>query len=75
MLVQSIRKDAVNQTIKTVVNRIDKMGISEPTIAKSGDSQVQIQMPGYDNPEQAKILLGHTGAVTYFKCALMKQNF
>jgi len=69
MLVQSIRKDAVNQTIKTIINRIDKMGISEPTIAKSGDSQVQIQMPGYDNPEQAKILLGRTAQLVFQMCA------
>ena len=69
MLIKSIRSDAVNQTIKTITNRIDKMGISEPTIAKSGDSAVQIQMPGSDNPDQLRALLGRTAQLVFQMCA------
>lgn len=67
-LVQSIRSDAVNQTVTTIINRIDKMGVTEPSIARRGDDQVQIQLPGYDDPEQAKQLLGRTAQLNFQLC-------
>lgn len=67
-LVQSIKSDAVNQTITTLTNRIDKMGVTEPSIARRGDDQVQIQLPGYDDPEQAKSMLGRTAQLQFQMC-------
>jgi preprotein translocase subunit SecD len=64
-LIQSIRQDAVSQTITTIINRIDKMGVTEPSIARRGDDQVQIQLPGYDDPEQAKRMLGRTAQLQF----------
>ncbi len=66
--VDSIRNDAVNQTIKTITNRIDKMGVTEPSISRRGDDQVQIQLPGYDDPDQAKRLLGRTAQLQFQMC-------
>lgn len=66
---QSIRHDAVNQTITTIISRIDKMGVTEPSISKRGEDQVQIQLPGYDDPEQAKHLLGRTAQLQFQMCA------
>lgn len=67
--VQSIRQDAVHQTVTTITNRIDKMGVTEPSISRRGDDQVQIQLPGYDDPEQAKQLLGRTAQLQFQMCA------
>ena len=61
-----IRQDAVDQTMKTIRTRIDKMGVTEPSIAKRGDDQIQIQLPGYDNPEEAKSLIGRTAQLEFF---------
>ena len=66
--VQSIKSDAVNQTITTLNNRIDKMGVTEPSIARRGDDQIQIQLPGYDDPEQAKSMLGRTAQLQFQMC-------
>lgn len=68
-LVQNIRQDAVSQTITTIVSRIDKMGVTEPSISRQGDSGVQIQLPGYDNPEAAKHFLGRTAQLGFQMCA------
>lgn len=68
-LAQSIRHDAVNQTVTTIISRIDKMGVTEPSISRRGDDQVQIQLPGYDDPEQAKQLLGRTAQLSFQMCA------
>jgi preprotein translocase subunit SecD len=64
-LVAQVHRDAVDQTMKTIRNRIDKMGVTEPSIAKRGDDQIQIQLPGYNNPEEAKSLIGRTAQLEF----------
>jgi preprotein translocase subunit SecD len=63
--VNKIRTDAVDQTIKTITNRIDKMHVTEPSITKRGSDQVQVQLPGYTNPEEAKSLIGRTAQLEF----------
>jgi len=66
--VAKIRNDAVDQTIKTITNRIDKMHVTEPSITKRGDDQVQVQLPGFANPEEAKALIGRTAQLEFQMC-------
>lgn len=66
--VAKVRTDAVDQTIKTITNRIDKMHVTEPSITKRGDSQVQVQLPGFANPEEAKALIGRTAQLEFQMC-------
>ncbi len=66
--VTTLKKDAVDQTIKTVTNRIDKMHVTEPSITKRGQDQIQIQLPGYSNPEEAKSLIGRTAQLEFQMC-------
>ncbi len=66
--VNKIRGDAVDQTIKTISNRIDKMHVTEPSITKRGTDQVQVQLPGFANPEEAKALIGRTAQLEFQMC-------
>lgn len=66
--VAKIRNDAVDQTIKTITNRIDKMHVTEPSITKRGDDQVQVQLPGFANPDEAKALIGRTAQLEFQMC-------
>ena len=66
--VNKIKSDAVDQTIKTITNRIDKMHVTEPSITKRGSDQVQVQLPGYTNPEEAKSLIGRTAQLEFQMC-------
>jgi protein-export membrane protein SecD len=66
--VAKVRTDAVDQTIKTITNRIDKMHVTEPSITKRGDDQVQVQLPGFANPEEAKALIGRTAQLEFQMC-------
>ncbi len=66
--VKKIKNDAVDQTIKTISNRIDKMHVTEPSITKRGSDQVQVQLPGYTNPEEAKSLIGRTAQLEFQMC-------
>jgi len=63
--VKQLKDGAVDQAVKAIRNRVDKWGVSEPTIAKRGDSSILVQLPGYSNPEKAKELLGKTAQLEF----------
>ena len=59
------RRNAVNQTIEIVRRRLDELGTTEPTIQRSGDDRVLIQVPGFDDPQGIKDLLGRTASMDF----------
>src|SRR5213082_1819581 len=63
--VKQLKESAVDQAVKAIRNRVDKWGVSEPTIAKRGDSSILVQLPGYSNPEKAKELIGKTAQLEF----------
>ena len=63
--VKLLKDSAVDQAVKAIRNRVDKWGVSEPTIAKRGDSSILVQLPGYSNPEKAKELIGKTAQLEF----------
>ena len=65
------RRQAVEQSIEIIRRRIDETGTKEPTIQREGQSRILVQLPGVDNPEQVKALLGRTAKLTF---QLVDQN-
>jgi preprotein translocase subunit SecD len=63
---QQIRTNAMDQALETIRNRIDQLGVRETTVAKEGDNEILVQLPGIQDPERAKELIGKT-AVLEFK--------
>jgi preprotein translocase subunit SecD len=66
MELQTIRTNAMDQALETIRNRIDQLGVRETTVAKEGDNEILVQLPGIQDPERAKELIGKT-AVLEFK--------
>ena len=62
----TIRNNAMDQALETIRNRIDQLGVRETTVAKEGDNEILVQLPGIQDPERAKELIGKT-AVLEFK--------
>jgi len=62
---QDFRQKAVEQAEKVIRNRIDKWGVSEPDIKRKANNQIQIQLPGRQDPEEAKQLLGRTAQLEF----------
>lgn len=58
--IKSIETDAVGQNIVTLNNRINELGVSEPVIQRSGANRVLLQLPGVQDPAQAKEIIGRT---------------
>src|SRR5215475_1011442 len=59
------RRQAVDQSIEIIRRRIDETGTKEPTIQREGTSRILVQLPGVDNPEHVKALLGRTAKLTF----------
>ena len=60
------RSAAMEQALETIRNRIDQLGVRETTVAREGDNDILVQLPGIQDPERAKELIGKT-AVLEFK--------
>ena len=59
------RLAAVNQSIEIVRRRIDETGVREPTIQRQGEERILVQLPGIDDPERIKSLLGKTAKMNF----------
>ena len=59
------RKAAVDQSIEIIRRRVDETGTKEPTIQRQGEDRILVQLPGIDNPEHVKQLLGRTAKMTF----------
>ncbi len=60
-----LTKAAVSQSIEIVRRRIDETGTREPTIQRQGSDRVLVQLPGIEDPERIKALLGKTAKLTF----------
>ncbi len=61
-----ISNNAMDQALETIRNRIDQLGVRETTVEREGDNDILVQLPGIQDPERAKELIGRT-AVLEFK--------
>ncbi|HEX5318986.1 MAG TPA: protein translocase subunit SecD [Stellaceae bacterium] len=61
----SRRQQAVAQSIEIIRRRVDETGTKEPTIQSQGTNRILVQLPGIDNPEHVKQLLGRTAKLTF----------
>jgi preprotein translocase subunit SecD len=64
-VLRDFQAKAVEQAEKTIRNRVDKWGVSEPDIKRKANNQIQIQLPGFKDPEKAKELLGRTAQLEF----------
>ena len=48
------KKDAIGRALKTVRNRIDQFGVSEPVVQQAGDDRIIVELPGIDDQERAQ---------------------
>src|SRR5215475_4796101 len=60
-----LRDDAVRQGVETIRNRVDQFGVAEPTITRQGDDRILLQLPGVQDPERAKALIGKTALLEF----------
>ena len=62
---EEMQKDALARSIEIVRRRIDALGTKEPSIQSQGGKYILVQLPGVDNPERIKELIGQTAKMTF----------
>ena len=56
---------ALQQNITTLRNRINELGVAEPTVQQQGQSRIVVQLPGVQDTAQAKKILGATATLEF----------
>jgi preprotein translocase subunit SecD len=56
---------AARGAVEKIRNRVDKFGVAEATITRQGNDRILIQLPGVQNPDRAKALIGQTGLLEF----------
>jgi SecD/SecF fusion protein len=57
--------DSLKRVKEIIYNRIDKFGVSEPEITTFGASRIVVKLPGLQDPQRAKALLGKTAKLEF----------
>jgi preprotein translocase subunit SecD len=65
MALKNMHKNIMDQSIEIVRRRVDETGTREPDIQRQGENRILLQVPGLDNPEYLKQLLGKTAKLTF----------
>lgn len=60
-----LKMKIVDQSIEIVRRRIDELGTKEPVIQSQGVDRIVVQLPGLQNPEYVKTLLGKTAKMAF----------
>ena len=60
-----LKAKVVDQSIEIVRRRIDELGTKEPVIQRQGSDRIVVQLPGLQNPEYVKTLLGKTAKMAF----------
>lgn len=62
---EKARENAVERALQIIRNRVDKFGLTEPIIQKSGTDRIIVDLPGYTDAERAQKLIGETAQLQF----------
>ena len=56
---------ALTQSIEVVGRRVNELGTTEPIIQRQGSDRILVQVPGLQDPQRLKEILGQTAKLTF----------
>ncbi len=59
------RDAAVNRAIEIIRTRVDRFGVTEPSILKQGNNRIVVELPGVDDEERVRNLLKGTARLEF----------
>ena len=57
--------EATDRTLQVLRGRVDALGVSEPTIARSGENRIIVELPGVQDPREAAEAIGTTAQLSF----------
>jgi preprotein translocase subunit SecD len=62
---RQLEEYAIDQSLETIRSRIDQFGVAEPIVQRQGSREILVQLPGIQEPERAKALIGKTAVLEF----------
>ncbi len=62
---QKVDADTASRTLEVLRRRVDALGVSEPTLQRSGDRRIVVELPGVADPKQAVEVIGRTAQLAF----------
>jgi preprotein translocase subunit SecD len=62
---RDLKSSVVQQSLQVLLTRVDETGTREPTIQRQGEDRILVQLPGINDPEQAKRIFSKTAKMTF----------
>jgi len=62
---QKVDDDTASRTLEVLRRRVDALGVSEPTLQRSGDRRIIIELPGVADPQEALDVVGRTAQLAF----------
>jgi preprotein translocase subunit SecD len=62
---EEVTDEAIDKAQLIILNRIDKLGISEPLVTRDFNRNIIVQLPGVDDPERAIDIIGKTAQLEF----------
>jgi SecD/SecF fusion protein len=62
---QKVDSDTASRTLEVLRRRVDALGVSEPTLQRSGDRRIIVELPGVADPDQALDVIGRTAQLAF----------
>jgi SecD/SecF fusion protein len=63
---RDLTEEDLDRSVEIMRSRVDKLGVSEPSIYTQGDDQIVIQLPGVEDPQAAAEIIGTTAQLELF---------
>src|SRR5688572_15126657 len=57
--------ESTNRALEVLRGRVDALGVAEPTLARSGEKRIIIELPGLQDPREAAKVIGRTAQLTF----------
>ncbi len=57
--------ESTDRTLEVLRRRIDALGVAEPTVVRSGERRIVIELPGLEDPREAVEAIGRTAQLTF----------
>ena len=64
---ERVKADArsTDRALEVLRGRVDALGVAEPTLARSGDNRIIVELPGVQDPREAAKVIGQTAQLGF----------
>ncbi|MBN1170765.1 MAG: protein translocase subunit SecD [Micromonosporaceae bacterium] len=57
--------ETTDDALEVLRRRVDELGVAEPTLARSGERRIIVELPGVSDPKEAVEVIGRTAQLTF----------